>query len=191
MRSPRAGVVRGGRGLAPPPISRLLAKNAGEGKGSQAVRYDVALPRRSYVHSLCARSRETGTCRGFRERDSTKRPQHPARAWESALRRVARRGRSHTLPSLRGVPGGRGFCVPSEDSTLSRVSRPGGGLDGRAARRRAPCEPLPRRGGLGERRMMRFDLTVTPEIVFAPGCVATLGEHAARFGRRALLVTGG
>lgn len=38
---------------------------------------------------------------------------------------------------------------------------------------------------------MRFELTVTPEIVFAPGSLATLGEHAARFGKRALLVTGG
>jgi alcohol dehydrogenase class IV len=37
---------------------------------------------------------------------------------------------------------------------------------------------------------MRFELSVPTEIVFGPGVVSTLGEHAAGFGRRAFLVTG-
>jgi len=39
--------------------------------------------------------------------------------------------------------------------------------------------------------MIRFELAVTPEIVFGPSLVDALGEQTARFGRRALLVTGG
>jgi alcohol dehydrogenase class IV len=38
---------------------------------------------------------------------------------------------------------------------------------------------------------MRFELSVPTEIVFGAGVVASLGERAATFGRRAFLVTGG
>lgn len=38
---------------------------------------------------------------------------------------------------------------------------------------------------------MRFDLSVPTEIVFGPGVLATLGERASAYGRRAFLVTGG
>jgi alcohol dehydrogenase class IV len=38
---------------------------------------------------------------------------------------------------------------------------------------------------------VRFELSVPTEIVFGPGVIASLGERAARYGRRAFLVTGG
>jgi alcohol dehydrogenase class IV len=38
---------------------------------------------------------------------------------------------------------------------------------------------------------MEFEFATTSQIVFRPGAIHQLGEHAARFGRRAWLVTGG
>jgi len=38
---------------------------------------------------------------------------------------------------------------------------------------------------------MDFEFATTPQIVFRPGALHQLGEHAARFGRRAWLITGG